>query len=68
MSTEYTLNEVARHCTADDLWIAYKGGVRLLFRFFGLHSSRLRSVSLTEKSFEKVLVVIFAFKLHKTSF
>ncbi|XGW04004.1 hypothetical protein V3C99_015277 [Haemonchus contortus] len=37
MSTEYTLNEVARHCTADDLWIAYKGGVYNVTSYFSSH-------------------------------
>ncbi|KAK5986444.1 Cytochrome b5 heme-binding domain-containing protein [Trichostrongylus colubriformis] len=37
MSAEYTLNEVARHCTADDLWIVYKGGVYDITSYFDSH-------------------------------
>ncbi|CAJ0589502.1 unnamed protein product [Cylicocyclus nassatus] len=37
MTTEYTLNEVGRHCTADDLWIAFEGKVYDLTAYFSLH-------------------------------
>ncbi|PIO73104.1 cytochrome b5-like Heme/Steroid binding domain protein [Teladorsagia circumcincta] len=37
MSGEYTLNEVARHCTADDLWIAYKGEVYDMTSYLSSH-------------------------------
>ncbi|KAK6753751.1 hypothetical protein RB195_013004 [Necator americanus] len=37
MTTEYTRNEVARHCTADDLWIIFDGKVHNMTPYFEFH-------------------------------
>ncbi|WKY09062.1 hypothetical protein Q1695_001871 [Nippostrongylus brasiliensis] len=37
MSAEYTLNEVASHCTVDDLWIVFDGEVYNMTKYFNLH-------------------------------
>ncbi|RCN49723.1 cytochrome b5-like Heme/Steroid binding domain protein [Ancylostoma caninum] len=37
MSTEYSMNEVARHCTADDLWIVFDGKVYNMTSYLSSH-------------------------------
>ncbi|ETN78038.1 cytochrome b5-like Heme/Steroid binding domain protein [Necator americanus] len=52
MTTEYTRNEVARHCTADDLWIIFDGKVHNMTPYFEFHpggSAMLRQAG--KKSF-----------------